>query len=501
MPSQHQDKSGKEGVLSDTDLGKIAAKIFAEPRDPFAPEVLESKMARHVTIMHKLGFPLPAWDESSARLLNSGAILSDSNAQIELKDAAKRGVARRPTRSSRTLDLEELEIETYSAPGFYHLLGNRPCQDAITISRSNKAVIVAMCDGVSGCPYSELGANFLSQKAISEAERAISQLAAGDTMLKPWFAGSIHHSIVKELFEVCERLNVHPQDGASLFFGSTLQMLIITPRERMVLSLSDGYMKEGGKLTSFVKHLPKPLVPVDESHAPSISYLLTFPQGMYEHEASNGVEALAIQARALNISHYSSAANIKELELSTDGTRYTAEYRPFFGRQKYSGCDFPLGTLLDQYSSSEVNYAVYLHHLAMMGRRHAEQTKLARPVSQPPYTWCDEMPAAIPPRDLATFQLKVLEVIKGSSPEARELMEESSLSQLPTAKLQGLLLGTDLRDNPMEDEHMRREGWKALSKIGAFAEEVLKEKFEIELSSESVPLYDDVTICRIKRGG
>ncbi|RIL12287.1 MAG: hypothetical protein DCC75_00750, partial [Proteobacteria bacterium] len=173
-----------------------------------------------------------------------------ARAKQQLEDAMADGRVPRDisVEELSAINLGDLAVSSLLVTGQQHAEARNACQDCIEATRSERCIVLLLADGASKTSedapsLSQFGARaqcLLGAKTVLEAMET-----HRGTIASPQLHSEIYQRLYDGCFGIAKDTGLHPSD-AGIFLLTTLQILIITPKETVLLALSDGAVRRPG---------------------------------------------------------------------------------------------------------------------------------------------------------------------------------------------------------------------------------------------------------------
>lgn len=266
------------------------------------------------------------------------------------------------------VDLNRIEFQTFRLRGLDHHEHQQPCQDIVLCQRSPQSIIAVVSDGAGAVPLSHLGANLLAQESIRILSELLdsTDLKQKRTILDPYLMGALHARLLNFMHEINQELEINDFDAYCLFWAATLQILIITPKETLVLALGDGYLKWQGHYTQIEKRIGRSEELCGLNYPPLLASQLALndpdARGRSDTQARLR-EELFNESRAFSVVAYGATKQIlsKEIVLATDGLRFASD----LGAIARSWSGLTIDNLLKRYGAAEAEQILLLMSLSV----------------------------------------------------------------------------------------------------------------------------------------
>lgn len=366
--------------------------------------------------------------------------------------------------------LDELHIQVIRVRGQHHALQGLPCQDAVVAIQTPKVIIATVCDGVGSVPLSHYGAEIAAREVTLIVQQAIS--LGVESLLNSGFLASLYLQVHDRLSRISEEVGLHPTQGVELFLSTTIQIAIITPEESIVLALGDGYVTWEGVTRSIETMIGRPKPAGIALPPPLIGTAIWHHAGgrAPKEDAPEWNRFLRKEAQGFYVVAFGSSRSVLQhgLELATDGLRFSDELvRPVANRG-----GFPLMTLLRQIDAARLTAFAELFNLcvASPGADVIKPEQRAEAFA----SLLQEHPELDQPlRDYLT---------------ARSTVIPSTVSAYIHAAL------TSQGDSLAAQEVLASTLARLLTEVGM---QYIRDQLHISVSSELLPLWDDVGYVRI----
>jgi hypothetical protein len=267
----------------------------------------------------------------------------------------------------------DLEWCALALTGLSHYRRNRPYQDAcvVDVEPASGSLCGVVADGVSQVPLSQHAATILGGALARIARDLIAdpsgRFRVEGSIMNPVFLGELHVRTAKAYLDLCELTGFHPEDAEEHFLATTLQLLVVTPRESAIFALSDGIYGWLEQYAQVSKTTERFAVQVN---IPPLFERTLIEEGKRQRYGSmcdilsrcDEVEAALIkEAEAFKVVAYGSTAEVlpRIAEMASDGANVT-DMQPLFGE-----ASFPLVKLVvqDGRSMGDVETALKLFHI------------------------------------------------------------------------------------------------------------------------------------------
>ena len=302
--------------------------------------------------------------------------------------------------------------------GAYHYETGAPCQDgyAHRIDRASGTFCGVIADGVSAVKLAHHTAAIMSAAVAAIAEELVTDRSGAfrenGSFMNARFLRELHLRTARAYLDLCDETGYHPADAAERFLASTLQVVIITPRESAMFGLSDGVFRWGGTPEEVVTATGRcdpgcntpPLIErliLDECELQRLGARDLF-RGL------DGIDrALIREAESFHVIRYGPTSVVfpEVIEMATDGAHYT-DMLPH-----RAGEHFPLVRLAVEEGRSfdEIGAAVEVSHLVRFGMEIAVCEGFARAIK------AARESAEDPAVDEADILIRTLERIDGGA--------------------------------------------------------------------------------------
>lgn len=195
---------------------------------------------------------IPSEEELVARIRTSTKYANE-----EIKQATKNHRVSKLGSTTSTVQLSTLNVEGFSS-AMYH---KNEAQDVFAIHRDEKSIIACLCDGVSGSKFSRDGAILVSQFLSRRTAELLDRSPDGRKNdyagpIDPKFMGQLHAELQWNMLNWAHRLGISVHEAGRHVFTTTIQLLIITPKETAILAIGDGFFTHNSShevLPQFVK--------------------------------------------------------------------------------------------------------------------------------------------------------------------------------------------------------------------------------------------------------
>ncbi len=287
------------------------------------------------TIYHEDHSPFQ-YTQESAEEIRATSVLEAQN-EIERAKGDSR-ISEHYSATLPCLDLREFEIDGFVATNY----ANRNPKDAVAYERESNFIIGTVCDGVSRANNSEFGAKIISSLMtgkIAELLRGDFQSVVDpnstDSVLTKEFLGRVHAELNIAFLKYTVRLGLNPEDSALNVFSTTLSVLIVTPRETVILAIGDGNYTLNNRHAEI-----KDLIHRDKKgkNIPEI-----FGRTYVSLQAKLGFEE---DGKALRIVGVWNTNEIKRVGIFTDGIRFCSDFIDSQGLAYYRALSNEIGEIV-----------------------------------------------------------------------------------------------------------------------------------------------------------
>lgn len=247
--------------------------------------------------------------------------------------------------------------------GQHHALNGIPCQDAVVTLHDETAIIGVVCDGVGSVPLSHFGAEIAAREVAQIVRRSLASGVA--SLLTTGFLSSLYLETHDRLMAVSQEVGLHPTQGVELFLSTTIQIVIVTAEEAMVLALGDGYLTWEGKTRSIESMVGRPKPDGLTLPPPLLGTAMWHNAGgrTLNEAAPEWSDFLRQEARGFYVVAYGPTTLVAHhgLALASDGLRFSDELvRPTTHR-----AGFPLISLLERYDPASLAIDAQLFNLCV----------------------------------------------------------------------------------------------------------------------------------------
>ncbi len=233
---------------------------------------------------------------------------------------------------SDSVDLNRIEFQTLKLKGLDHYEHGQPCQDVVVCKRSPQSIIAVVSDGAGAVPLSHLGANLLAQESIKVLSGLLDgmDLRSKKSILDPYMLGALHARLLNFIHEINQELEINDFDAYRLFWAATLQLLIITPRETVVLALGDGFIKWQGQYKSIEERMDRSAELRGLNYPPLLASQLALRDLLQKQESTPQLrlqKELFKESKAFSIIAYGPTMQAlnTEIILASDGIRFASD--------------------------------------------------------------------------------------------------------------------------------------------------------------------------------
>jgi hypothetical protein len=384
------------------------------------------------------------------------------------------------------VDLTQLSVRTARITGQHHLQKGTPCQDYVVVARDKNSIVAAVCDGVGSVPLAHYGAELHAKEGVRLARDLVA--TGPQSLIDTKFLAELYVRIYTRLKQITQELNIHPADAANTFLTSTLELLIMTPDETVVLSLGDGYLRWRGELRSIEGRTARFSSPGIVLPPPLLTTALLADSGDSSDLERPMGEALRREAEAFAIVAHGTTGDVLHhpIELTTDGLRFADE----LARQHPGFQGFPISELLYQMNSGRIYDAGLLYNL------------VTRLPSRPPSDVDDFATAQSIMSDTQIapeFSTLIRRVAKATvladseQLRARDRQLDSAM-QAATARQ---LLDVLRHPAPAITAEIERLRGGIHEELLASVRAVLADQFNLVVTPDHVPVWDDLTTLLI----
>jgi len=354
------------------------------------------------------------------------------------------------------------------------------------VAGNAEVYIAANADGVSQAPFSHYGARRLLQLLAEGLPEVIARCARKGSLLSPRLLSTVYQEVYEGCERVCRESHLHPFEAWRLLLPFTFKLLIVTPKESLVIALDDGYLFWNNHGCPVEERAPRRFE-LDENIPPLLarpfvydSISLRASKKLGESEARLAEEAYAFQIVA-----YGPSSSILE-----QGTRICSDgvaYSDFFVTEKLkrtfsSNTALPLFNLLQTYKPTRVASLCLLYNFI------AAETTVRAQMADPRIALLRD---ALPLEHEA-IQFPALE------DAFRTFLSGRDDSVLPSHRLRKELKSRDILDALLQLEAASPEevGGICSALIEVLRPTVLKileRELGINLDPPLLPLWDDVS--------
>lgn len=410
---------------------------------------------------------------------------SKSYAASALRRAERLGILNKSRKLPSTkLSLSRIQDTKLVIKGQGHFCSASECQDAVVSAKDQKSYVAVVADGAGAFELSHFGSQLLANEALQITQRLINEQEGFGGLLHENFLGELYKRLYLRFHHLIKYIGVHPGTAYKTFLASTVQILIITPEESMVLSLGDGYLQWQDRLESIEEKTERSSRLVDFNHPPLFICSLAFDAGAAPIRSCDEQIRVALheEAKSFDIIAYGPSAEVLKnpLLLSTDGIRFSAALAP----ANEVEVSFPLAELLAHYSADTVKNIAHIYNLATPSPRGESKLELVKELIN------SELIAQ------TDFNCELQRVIleQFASVFARDF-ELSQRMKACTAKELLELLSKGVLSYKTEVAAARAV---AEERAVAIARKVLSEHFNIATSDRSQSLWDDVGLVTVQ---
>ncbi len=156
--------------------------------------------------------------------------------------------------------------------GIWHVSEKLPCQDSAACARDERSIALALCDGASTAPLAHYGSGLLARAAAEFAKRRAD--AHDGPLCSVDFLGGLHADLYLIQHFIAGQLGLPPSLAHELILAATVQLLIVRPKDSLVLALGDGSLIAGERCYDISRTLSRELSQDSSTRPPLLSYLL-----------------------------------------------------------------------------------------------------------------------------------------------------------------------------------------------------------------------------------
>jgi hypothetical protein len=156
--------------------------------------------------------------------------------------------------------------------GIWHVADRLPCQDAAACARDERSIVISLCDGASTAALAHYGSGLLARAAAELAKRRAD--AHEGSLASPEFVGGLHADLYLTQHEIAGQLGLPPTLAHEMILAATLQVLVVRPKDSLVLALGDGSLLVGERCYDISRTIRRELSQDSSSRPPLLSYLL-----------------------------------------------------------------------------------------------------------------------------------------------------------------------------------------------------------------------------------
>lgn len=177
-----------------------------------------------------------------------------------------------PVEQSEAISLARFRPLLVCRRGIWHVSDDLPCQDAAACCRDERSLVLALCDGASTAPLAHYGAGLLARAAAELAKRRADALRGPLACAE--FLGGLHADLYLVQHQIAGQLGLLPTDAHDLLLAATIQLLVVRPRDSLVLALGDGSLLVGDRCYDLPRTLGREISIHASNRPPLLSYLI-----------------------------------------------------------------------------------------------------------------------------------------------------------------------------------------------------------------------------------
>lgn len=301
-------------------------------------------------------------------------------ASYALRRAVRLGILNdKQKNTAEPVNIEELAHRMLLLRGQDHYLTGTECQDEIVVWRDDQSFIAVVCDGAGAFELSHFGSRLISREALrvfkTALEDELSKNIMGGSFLNRNFLTTVHRQMYLGMHELVCELGMSPGNAYKTFLATTLQVMIVTPKETAVLALGDGFLSWKGQLECLSDRTQRPARLRRANHPPLLICGLAFDAGAKPIRKSDAEIKVALHTEAMcfDIVAYAPTSEllVDGIEMSSDGLRFCDEVT---NDNEADATLFPLHKLLVKHPVTKVIEMANLFNLA--GEVEEGETKL-----------------------------------------------------------------------------------------------------------------------------